>query len=66
MILLLRYVEFKDARFKKEDEYNIFGELTKHTIVICNNWKIMQTFADEILKTVNGEAEYNDRGFMAF
>lgn len=57
---MLRCIEFKDERFKKENEYNIFGELTENTIVLCNNQKIMGTLVDEIVNTVNGQAEYND------
>lgn len=57
---MLRYVEFTGRRFKKEEDYNVLGELTNNTIILCNNWKIMQTLTDEIIKTVNGEAEYNN------
>ena len=57
---MLHGIEFKDKRFKTEDDYNVFGELTENTIVLCNNYKLMDTLAKEILDTVNGKAEHND------
>ena len=49
-----------DKRFEKKKHHNQFFDLTNNTIVLCSNWELMQSFADEIIKTVNGEAEYND------
>ena len=49
-----------DQRFKKEEDYNLLGELTDNTIILCSDWKVMQSLADEILNTVNGKAEYNN------
>ena len=57
---MLHGIEFKDKRFKAEEESNVLGELTENTIILCNNYKLMDTLADEILNTVNGKAEYND------
>lgn len=57
---MLKGIEFKDKRFKTEEDYNVLGELTENTIILCNNYKLMDTLAREILNTVNGQAEYND------
>lgn len=57
---MLRAIEFKDKRFRTKDEYNLFSPLTANTIILCHNYKLMDSLAKEILNTVNGEAEYND------
>lgn len=57
---MLYGIEFKDKRFDTNDENNQFIDLTNNTIVLCSNYKLMATLAIEIVKTVNGEAEYND------
>ena len=57
---MLHGIEFTDKRFKTEKDYNVLGELTENTIILCNNYKLMDTLAKEILDTVNGQAEYND------
>lgn len=56
---MLEYIEFKADRFKKEEDYNVI-EFTENTIILCNNCKLMNSLAKEIINTVNGEAEYND------
>lgn len=56
---MLREIEFKAERFVKEEGYNII-EFTENTIILCNNWKLMNTLATEIVDTVNEKAEYND------
>lgn len=56
---MLEAIEFKADRFKKEENYNVI-EFTKNTIILCNNYQLMDSLAKEILNTVNGEAEYND------
>lgn len=57
---MLQGIEFTGDRFKKTDDDNIFSGLTDNTIVICSDYEHMASLAEEILKTVNGEAEYND------
>lgn len=57
---MLKRIEFKDERFKIEEDYNVLEELTENTIILCNNYKLMDTLANEIIDTVNGEAEHND------
>ncbi len=56
---MLRSIEFKDKRFRAKDEDNLFCPITENTIILCNNYKLMDSLAEEILNTVNGEAEYN-------
>lgn len=53
-------IEFNDSRFRKKDDDNLFYEITNNTIVLCHNYKLMDSLAKEILDTVNGKAEYNN------
>jgi hypothetical protein len=57
---MLQYIEFKNERFKTKDNYNLLCDLTNNTIILCSNYKLMTTLCDEIINTVNGQAEYND------
>ena len=57
---MLRGIKFTDERFKTEDNYNLFDGLTKNTIIVCHDYKLMDTLTKEIVNTVNQEAEYND------
>ena len=57
---MLRAIEFKDKRFRTKEDYNLFSPITENAIVLCNNYKLMDSLAKEILNTVNREAEYND------
>lgn len=56
---MLEYIEFKEDRFKKEEDFNVI-DFTENTIILCNNCKLMNSLAEEIINTVNGKAEYND------
>ncbi len=56
---MLEAIEFMEDRFKREKNYNLI-EFTNNTIILCCNYKLMDTLTDEIVKTVNGEAEYNN------
>lgn len=56
---MLRAIEFTDKRFKKEEDYNLFSPISNNCIILCNNYKLMDSLAKEILDTVNGNAEYN-------
>lgn len=57
---MLRAIEFKDKRFRTKEDDNLFSPLTKNTVVLCHNYRLMSSLAEEILKTVNGDAEYNN------
>ena len=57
---MLEFIEFKDERFETKDNYNLLCDLTNNTIILCSNYKLMDTLCDEIINTVNGQAEYND------
>ena len=57
---MLRAIEFKDKRFRTKENDNLLSPLTNNTIILCNNYKLMDSLAIEIINTVNGEAEYND------
>lgn len=56
---MLREIEFTDKRFQKEEDYNLLSSMTNNTIILCNNYKLMDSLAKEIFNTVNGNAEYN-------
>ena len=49
---MLKGIEFTDKRFKTENDYNVLGELTENTIILCNNYKLMDSLAKEILDTI--------------
>lgn len=51
---------FKDERFDTKDDNNLLEPLTENTIILCNNFELMHTLAEEIINTINGKAEYND------
>lgn len=56
---MLEAIEFKADRFKKKEDYNAI-EFTDNTIILCNNYQLMDTLTEEIINTINGKAEYND------
>lgn len=57
---MLRAIQFNDKRFKRQEDYNLFSPISKNAIILCKNYKLMDSLAREILNTVNGRAEYND------
>ena len=57
---MLRAIEFKDKRFRTKEDNNLLSPLTENTIILCHNYKLMDSLAKEILNTVNGKVEYND------
>ena len=57
---MVRWIEFKDKRFEEKYNYNMLEHITNNIIIICNNVKLMNSFAEEIINTINGKAEYND------
>jgi hypothetical protein len=52
-------IVFTDKRFDTNNENNQL-DLTENTIILCNNYNLMDSLADEIINTINGKAEYND------
>ena len=56
---MLEDILFKAKRFV-ENNNNSMAELTDNTIILCSDYKVMDSLADEIVNTVNGKAEYND------
>lgn len=57
---MLEYIEFKSDKFVDNEEYNCISELTRNTIILCNNYKIMDFLSKEIINTVDKESEYNN------
>lgn len=57
---MLRAIEFKDKRFRTKENDNLLSPLTENTIILCANYKLMYSLANEILNTFNGNAEYNE------
>lgn len=57
---MVRGILFKDKRFDTKDDNNLMYKITENTIILCNNYKLMTTLAEEIVNTINGKAEYND------
>ena len=57
---MLHGIEFTDKRVNSEDDYNVLGDLTENTIILCINYKLMDTLAKEILETENGKVEHNN------
>ena len=51
---------FTDKRFDTNNQNNQLDFTTENTIILCNNYNLMASLAEEIVKTINGEAEYND------
>lgn len=57
---MLRAILFNDKRFMTKDENNLFSPITENTIILCHNYRLMDSLAKEIINTVNGKAEYNN------
>lgn len=57
---MLYGIEFKAKRFMRKEHNNIFSPISENAIILCNNYKLMDSLAKEIVNTVNGKAEYND------
>lgn len=52
-------IVFKADRFRKADDYNrIYFKM--NTVILCKNYKLMDSLTKEIVNTINGNAEYND------
>lgn len=59
---MVRGILFKDKRFDTKDDNNLMCPITDNTIILCANYKLMRSLAEEIFNTINGNAEYNDYG----
>ena len=46
---MLRAIEFKDKRFMTKKDNNLFSPITENTIILCNNYKLMDSLAKEII-----------------
>lgn len=57
---MVRGFLFKDKRFDTNDDNNLMYQITENTIILCANFKLMKSLAEEIINTINGNAEYND------
>jgi hypothetical protein len=57
---MLRGILFKDKRFETRDDNNLMNPMTENTIILCSNYRLMCSLAEEIFNTINGKAEYND------
>lgn len=57
---MVHMIEFTATKYEKKDDNNLLSNMTENTIVLCNNLQIMTSLAEEIIKTINGQAEYND------
>lgn len=57
---MLEGILFTDKRFDARNDNNLMSPITKNTIILCNNYNLMNSLAEEIINTVNGKAEYND------
>lgn len=57
---MVRVIEFKDKRFKTEKDYNLMSPISDNMIILCPDYKTMDSFTKEIIRTINGEVEYNN------
>lgn len=57
---MVRGILFKDKRFDTKDDNNLMNPITDNTIILCANYRLMDSLADEIVNTINENAEYND------
>lgn len=57
---MLKAILFKDKRFSTKNEENFVQPITDNMIILCANYKLMYSLAEEIVNTINGNAEYND------
>lgn len=56
---MVRAIEFKDKRFKTENDYNLMSPISNNMIILCPDYKTMDSFTKEIINTVNECVEYN-------
>lgn len=56
---MLHEITFQDEKLMYDGGYDVI-EFTDNTIILCCNSEMMNSLAEDIIKTVNGKAEYND------
>ena len=57
---MVRAILFNDKRFDASDDNNLMYPVTENTIILCSNYTLMESLAEEIIHTINGQAEHND------
>lgn len=57
---MVEAILFNDKRFDTKDDNNLMCPITENTIILCANYRLMNSLAEEIVNTINGKAEYND------
>ena len=57
---MVRGILFTDKRFDTYEDNNLMCQITENTIILCSNYDLMNSLAEEIVNTINGKAEYND------
>ena len=57
---MLEWILFKDPRFDVTDDNNYIDSFTMSTIIVCSNYRVMESLSEEIFKTINGDAEHNE------
>lgn len=57
---MLKAILFNDKRFSTKNEENFIQPITDNIVILCANYKLMYSLAEEIVNTINGKAEYND------
>lgn len=56
---MVKGILFTDKRFDTNNENNQL-DFTENTIILCNNYDLMDSLAEEIINTINGKAEHNE------
>ena len=56
---MVRGILFKDKRFDTKDDNNLMYPITENTIILCNNYKLMNSLAEEIFNTILGRCDEN-------
>ena len=57
---MVRGIKFNSERFDSNDDNNVMCPITENIVIICRSNKLMTSLEDEIISTINGDAEYND------
>ena len=57
---MVRGILFTDKRFDTYENNNLMYRITENTIILCSNYDLMNSLAEEIVNTINGKAEHND------
>jgi hypothetical protein len=57
---MVKGIAFLSERFNAEDDNNIMCPIGHDIIVLCSDPNTREYLAEEILRTINGKAEYNE------